>query len=144
MVSLVRSWRLRRISDRTVRFAFTAILSSLVAGCGGGGGHGGGGTPPPPPTIQSVTTTCTLASVQTGQTRQCSATVTGTGSYDSTLSWSVNGTAGGSSTVGTIAAAGLYTAPVSVPTPYTVSVKATSVADTVKSASFSLIVAGTI
>lgn len=124
-------------------FLATGVLT-VAAGCGGSSGNGGGGTPSATPTIMSVSITCPSAVVQTGQTSQCAASVTGTGSYDSSLSWSVNGTTSGSGTVGTISTAGLYTAPSSVPTPYTVSVTATSVADTTKSASFSILVAGTI
>src|ERR1035438_4277858 len=100
----MRGWDLRRISDRTVRFAFTAILLSLVAGCGGGGGNSGGSTQPPPPTITSVSVSCLSSVLPTGQTNQCSATVSGTGNYNSSVSWSVGGTAGGNGTLGTISA----------------------------------------
>ena len=46
--------------------------------------------------------------------------------------------------LGTVDSSGLYTAPSTVPTPYTVKVAATSVTDATKSASSPLIVAGTI
>ena len=42
------------------------------------------------------------------------------------VTWSVNGVTGGNSTVGTITAAGLYTAPAAIPTPNVVTVKAAS------------------
>jgi len=67
-----------------------------------------------------------------------SATVTGAGASSLAVSWSVNGVAGGNSTVGIIAATGLdsamYTAPAFPPVPPSVSVTATSVADPSKSA----------
>ena len=199
---------------RVFRFAiicsFLLTTTLFLATCGGGGG--GGGSPSLAPTITSVSVTCNPASVQTGQTSQCTATVTGTGSYSSAVTWSasagtinssglltapstagtvtvtatstqdatksgtatvtitapavavsvspasatvligaaqqftatvtgavntavtwsVNDVTGGNATVGTISSAGGYTAPDSAPTPNTVTVKATSVADTTK------------
>lgn len=68
--------------------------------------------------------------------------VTGNGGESPDVTWSVNGAAGGSATIGTIAATSpataLYTAPANVPTPSTVMVTATSVADETKSASASV------
>jgi exo-beta-1,3-glucanase (GH17 family) len=87
-----------------------------------------------PPTIISLSVSCDPASIQTRQTSQCTATVAGTGSYSSAVTWSVNDVEGGSSTVGTISTSGLCTAPVTVPNPATVTIKATSQADTSKSA----------
>jgi hypothetical protein len=49
------------------------------------------------------------AVVPAGNTQQFSATVTGT--TNSSVSWKVNGTLGGNSTVGTISGSGLYKAP---------------------------------
>ena len=46
------------------------------------------------------------------------------------MTWSVNGTAGGSATLGAIDTSGKYTAPASLPNPNTVTVQATSSADT--------------
>ncbi len=81
----------------------------------------------------SVSISPTSASVQTGATRQFTATVTG--SSNTAVNWQVNGVAGGNSTVGTISTSGLYTAPAAVPSPAAVTVKAISQADTTKSAS---------
>jgi hypothetical protein len=85
------------------------------------------------PTVTSVTVTCAPASVQVNKTSQCSASVLGTENFSTAVTWSVNGVAGGNSTVGTITSSGLYTAPSAVPSPATVVVKATSVADQTKS-----------
>jgi hypothetical protein len=62
------------------------------------------------------------AIVATGTTQQFTATVTGT--TNTAVNWSVNGTAGGNSAVGRISATGLYTAPSSIPSPATVTVTA--------------------
>ena len=54
-------------------------------------------------------------------------TPTVTGSQDTALTWTVNGIPGGNSTIGTINAQGVYTAPSVVPNPNLVVVQATSV-----------------
>ena len=54
---------------------------------------------------------------------------------DQVVTWSVNGIAGGNSTVGTIANTGFYTAPLVLPTPATVVIAATADADSSKSSS---------
>ncbi len=66
--------------------------------------------------------------VNLGQTQQFTATVSGTS--NTAVTWTVNGTAGGSASTGTISASGLYTAPTVLPNPPTVIVAATSAADT--------------
>lgn len=73
----------------------------------------------------TVTVSPSSASVKTRRTRQFSATVQN--SSNQAVTWKVNGVVGGNTTVGTISAAGLYTAPNSVPSPSTVSVNAQSV-----------------
>jgi hypothetical protein len=78
----------------------------------------------------AVTVAPTSASLQVGATQQFNSTVTGT--TNSSVTWSVNGIAGGNATVGTVSAAGLYTAPASVPATNPVAVRATSVADPTK------------
>ncbi|MGH9679240.1 MAG: hypothetical protein ACRD4Y_04760, partial [Candidatus Acidiferrales bacterium] len=54
------------------------------------------------------------------------------------VNWSVNGTPGGSSTIGAVDANGVYTAPTILPATGTVTVTATSAADSTKSASASI------
>jgi hypothetical protein len=73
------------------------------------------------------------ASVRINRTQQFTATVQNTS--NKTVTWKVNGIAGGNSTVGTISSSGLYRAPSSVPNPSVVTVSATSAADPTKSAS---------
>lgn len=82
------------------------------------------------PTI-SVTVSPSAPSVQVNATQQFTAAVTGTA--NTAVTWQVNSVAGGNSTVGTISASGLYTAPASVPNPATVTIKAISSADNTKS-----------
>jgi uncharacterized protein (DUF1800 family) len=62
--------------------------------------------------------------VRLGATAQLTATVTNSSS--TSVTWQVNGTAGGSSAVGTISAAGLYAPPAAIPSPNTVTITAVS------------------
>jgi hypothetical protein len=86
-----------------------------------------------PPVNATVTVSPTNTSTPVGTTVQFVATVTGIA--NTAVTWSVNGVAGGSTTVGTISAAGLYTAPSAAPNPPTVAVTATSAAQMSESAS---------
>jgi serine protease len=81
----------------------------------------------------TVSVTPASAGVQVAMTQAFSATVTG--SSDTTVNWSVNGAAGGNAMVGTISASGMYTAPVTVPSPATVTITAVSATDSTKSGS---------
>jgi uncharacterized protein (DUF1800 family) len=74
----------------------------------------------------SVSVAPKTATVLAGDSQTFSATVTGTA--NTAVMWSVNGTQGGSTVVGTISSAGVYTAPAAVPSPSSVTVRATSVA----------------
>ena len=65
-------------------------------------------------------------------------TVAVTNTTNTSVSWSVNGIAGGSTRVGTITAAGVYTAPADLPSPKAVQITATSQADPTKSGSASV------
>src|SRR6185437_6289423 len=73
------------------------------------------------------------ATVPAGKTQQFTATVTGASNV--AVSWTVNKVAGGNTTVGTVSATGLYTAPAAVPSPAAVTVAATSKEDSTKSGS---------
>jgi arylsulfate sulfotransferase len=80
----------------------------------------------------AVTISPTTAFVGAGQVEQFTATVTGESA--TTVNWSVNGTAGGNATVGTIDSNGNYTAP-AITQNGTATITATSTADSTKSAS---------
>jgi hypothetical protein len=86
-------------------------------------------------TAPSVTVSVSplTASVQVSATQTFTATVGGTS--NSAVAWQVNGADGGNSTVGTISAFGVYTAPATVPSPATVTVTAVSVANSAVSSS---------
>ena len=64
------------------------------------------------------------AEIRVGDSVQFAATVKGI--KDQTVTWSVNGIAGGNSTVGTVTASGLYQSPAGIPNPNSVQVQATS------------------
>jgi hypothetical protein len=81
------------------------------------------------------------AAVETSHTLQFSVTVVNT--PNTAVTWQVNGVTGGNSTVGTINANGLYTAPNTVPAPPKVTVTAISVADPTKSDSASVTISVT-
>jgi uncharacterized protein (DUF1800 family) len=71
------------------------------------------------------------ASVRSGITQPFTATVTG--NSNTAVTWSVNGTPGGTFALGFITVNGIYTAPPSVPNPNAIQITATSVADTTAS-----------
>lgn len=81
----------------------------------------------------AITISPTAATVKLGQTQQFTSTVTG--NSNTSVTWAVNGVNGGNTSVGTVSTLGLYTAPVNSLNPSSVSVTATSVADTSKTAS---------
>jgi hypothetical protein len=90
---------------------------------------------PPPVTIAISPTT---TSVRVRQSRQFTATITGT--TNTSAIWKVNGIVGGNSAVGTISQSGSFKAPTSVPSPATVTVSATAAADQTKTATASVTV----
>ena len=109
--------------------ATAALFSLLMSSCGGGGSS----STPPPAQAVLVSISPTTAPVMVDGTQQFTATVSNT--TNTAVTWSVNTTNGGSSTLGTVSSSGLYTGPDLVPSPSSVTVTATSQADTTKSAS---------
>ena len=113
----------------------TVLLVSLfLCGCGGGG-KTTTTTPTPTPAV-AITMGSWPSTLVVGQTFQCTATVTNT--TNTAVTWAAGGVTGGNATVSTISTSGLYTAPSLVPTPASVTITATSQADTTKSVSFSV------
>lgn len=110
-------------------------LCLLMAACGGGGTATTTTTTIPPigPAITSVKVSPSPTTATIGSTVQFTATVAGTGSYDSTVTWTVQAPAGSSLSAGTLTKTGLYTTP--YPAPATVTVTATSTQDTTQSGS---------
>src|SRR6266852_368187 len=100
-----------------------------LAGCGGGSST----PPPPPPPPVTFTVSPASAIVPINQTQQFNGFLSNAVASQPS-NWSVNGVAGGNSTVGTITTAGLYTAPASFPSPNTVMIGAVLTSDTTKTA----------
>ena len=99
---------------RATLFLSLFAVAAGLSGCSGlsdvkhtGGGGGGN-----PGTI-TVTVAPQSPTAVVDQTIAFQATVTGT--TNTTVTWEVNGIAGGNSTVGTISISGTYTAPATVP-----------------------------
>lgn len=103
-------------------FWILILVSAGVQGCTTKGSV-------PDAVVTGLAVKCTTTQVQVGQSAQCSANVQGAGNFPTSVSWSVNGIAGGNAAFGTISAGGRYTAPSTVPSPSVVAVEATSVAD---------------
>jgi aryl-phospho-beta-D-glucosidase BglC (GH1 family) len=93
------------------------------------------------PTV-AVTLTPANVSVSAGATQQFAASVTGTS--NTAVTWTVSGTGCSGTACGTISSSALYTAPTAVPSPATVAVTATSVADKTKSASATVTIAANV
>lgn len=123
-------WTARANAQTTGSIALAAAI--LLAACGGGSSGSSTPTTPPvtPPSNIVVTVSPTLAAVTTSQPQQFTAALANTTS--TSVSWSVDGTAGGSTSVGTITTGGLYSPP---GTAGTHTVTATSTLDTTKSSS---------
>jgi hypothetical protein len=94
----------------------------------------------PPVVIKISPTTLQLA---VSKSQLFTATVTG-GNSNTQVTWSISGAGCTGAACGTVSSVGDYTAPVTVPTPPVVSVKATSVADTTKTATASVTILPTI
>jgi hypothetical protein len=132
--------------SRTLFHWCPALL--LVASFLGCGGLVTSSPPQLPPSNITVTVAPSTASVLLGEPQTFTATVTN--SANTAVMWTVNGIPGGNTTVGTIDAGGVYTAPQILAASPGVSLTAASVADPSKSGTvsititslFSLVVAG--
>jgi hypothetical protein len=111
------------------------LLSCTLAGCGSA--TSSSNTQPPATPDVAVTVSPTSANVRAGNTVSFSASVSGT--TNTAVTWSVNGTSGGSSSLGTIDSSGKFIAPSALPTPNSITIIATSSADASKSAASSVI-----
>jgi hypothetical protein len=111
------------LSRTSFHWSLALLLVASFLGCGGLVG------PPQPPPV-AVTVAPPSASVPLGEPQTFTATVVN--ATNTAVNWSVNGIPGGNATVGTIDPGGVYTAPANLPSPVSVSVQATSMADTTK------------
>ena len=126
-----------------LRMLLPGLIAGLACGCGGGGGSPTPSVQSGPATssIQSVTVATNpsgMSSVNPAGMVQLVATVAGTGNPNTTVTWAVNVVPNGNATVGTITTTGpdtaWYTAPTSALNPNSVTIAATCVADSSKSA----------
>ena len=115
-------------------WAVVTLLLALQEACGGTASAPP--PPPPPPPVITVSVMPSNATVFLGQTQSFTSVVTGTS--NTSVNWSVNGIAGGTASIGTVSAAGLYTAPQTMLPPAGVTVTATSQADQSASGSASV------
>jgi hypothetical protein len=115
-----------------IEAALLLLLTLAEFGCGGAVNKASQTETSSSSSSITITVSPATATVQAGALQQFTAVVSGTA--NTALTWAVNNTPGGNSTVGTISSSGVYAAPTSVSSP-TVTVTATSVADTTKSAS---------
>ncbi|MEP7272212.1 MAG: DUF1800 family protein [Acidobacteriota bacterium] len=90
------------------------------------------------PPLVTVSVSPSSDVVPFSSTRQFTATVNG--AAITTVTWSVNDIPGGNTTLGTISSSGFYTAPAALPSANPVSIKASSVADPMASATASVTV----
>src|ERR1039457_2072346 len=105
------------------------VFGILVTGTACGGGSSVSQPSSPSSLISSVSVICAPSSVAVNRNSQCNATVQGTGTYSSAVTWTAS--------EGAINASGLFTPPTS---PGVVTVTATSTQDTTKSGAASLTV----
>jgi hypothetical protein len=114
---------------------FLSVVLLVAAGCGSGS------SPTPAPPVISVSVSPSAANVHVTNTRQFTARLQNTA--NSAVTWSVSGRGCTGIVCGSITSSGLYTAPTDVPSPDSVTVTATTVADPSKSdtASVSLLAA---
>src|SRR6266478_1207701 len=128
---------MRKVSCGRQRFVGAAVLfiSVLLTSCGGGGSSTPPPPPPPPSTITSVSISADSTSLRVGQQFHFTVVVQGTGIFNASVTWSVNGIAGGDAINGTVSSSGTYTAPATLPPTNPVMVTATSVQDPTKSGS---------
>ena len=113
---------------KTLMVVLAGCLAACLAGCAATTQSNTKTSPPPPtpPPTSSVTVSVSppTASIRAGDSFPFEAAVSGTQNMG--VTWSVNNTSGGSATLGTISSSGNYTAPAALPSPNTVTIRATS------------------
>src|SRR6202163_3288273 len=113
------------------RLTLYSLLAGAAIGVSGCANVASIPSPPSGPQAISVTVTPSSGSVMLGNQFLFTAGVKN--SSDSSVTWSVNGVAGGAAQTGAITTGGVYTAPGDLPIPANLTVTATSHADVSKS-----------
>ncbi len=101
---------MRRVSLTPIVFALAMMTASCALAPAGF----------TPPETETLSLSPSSAAVRAGSVQQFTPSLTG-----KTFTWSVNGIAGGSASLGTIDTNGNYTAPVTLPSPNTITIEAT-------------------
>lgn len=130
------------IAVRMSRLVLIVGLAGLLIACGSSSTTTSQSTSTTPPPNVTVSISPASAALAAGQSQATQFTATVSGTTNTAVTWSVNTVAGGNGTVGTISSTGLYAAPETLPaTPSSqvVTVTATSMADSTKSASASVV-----
>lgn len=117
-------------------FLLVFLVAMALASCGSASKTTSQNPPSNTPGAVSVSVSPGTANIRAGASYSFSASVSG--SSNTSVTWSVNSTAEGSSALGTVDSKGNYTAPATLPSPNSVSVTATSAADSTKSGSASV------
>jgi hypothetical protein len=120
--------RFARIRSHAAVLALAPAL--LLTACSSGSSFTPPKSPSAPAAVVAVTVAPATANIRAGASLTFAATVTGT--TNTSVTWSVNNTAGGSAALGTIDTTGAYTAPATLPSPNTITVTAVSAADSTK------------
>jgi hypothetical protein len=125
----------RRLASTFVnQFVFALLLVVLSVSRGNAQANRTAKTDQPAQTgvVTKVAMTPERVTLSPGDSKQFSATVSGTGSYADGIVWSVNDVDGGNARLGTISKSGLYVTP--YPTPQSVTIEARSKFDPTRSA----------
>ena len=127
----------RRPNQEAFGLILAVVLGSLsLAGCAGITSSAKEPSDPTSSGPVAITVSPSSTTVPLGSTQQFASTITGTA--NTAVNWKVGGTGCSGAACGIISAGGLYTPPASVPSPATLSITVTSVADPTKSASASV------
>lgn len=149
-----------RMSERTARTALqnpapgpdavapaglaaVLFIIATLAACGASNHPAPPASQPSSPSSITISISPATTNIPVGGAQVFTAILSGTGGSANSVSWSVNGIAGGNSTVGAIAASpssngnptAVYTAPAVPPSPASITITAASSADSSKSAS---------
>ncbi len=120
---------------RLFLFLLVFLAAMALASCGTANSVSTGPVKPPASSV-TVAVSPATANIRAAASLTFAAAVTG--STNTAVTWSVNSTPGGNSTLGSITSAGAYTAPATLPSPNSVTITATSSADSTKSSSSSV------
>ena len=110
---------------RRISLIFVIVVALCQARCAGVTKDPGNSGNPPPAITVSVSPNSVDVRVGGGQSFKASVT----GTSNQAITWQVNGVVGGSTATGTIRSSGVYTAPTTLPSPNSVTIRAISAAD---------------